>query len=264
MCARLAVSYRQTRLSTSRPRPRNEDVKFLFDQLALNTEVYNTSLDIPIVEQTDPFLLNRGSVSYSVEDSRVTRRLTDWVYDPTNERVLMILGQAEGHIADILVQYDVERDSYRTLYTFDKDVKAHRIARRDATNYYILASGAITQDRSATTLPRTSDKTGYAYDSVAVGSVVRIHHFNASTSTLTEHVPEDDDRPPQLGIHYYAGFENTIYIDEFEGIVSEYRGAFKTVGNTLYYRYATDSEFGVASAEYERYDNRVDSERNWC
>ena len=64
----------------------------------------------------------------------------------------MLLGQAEGHIADILVQYDVERDAYRTLYTFDKDVKAHRIARRTATDYYILTSGAITQDRSASDL----------------------------------------------------------------------------------------------------------------
>ena len=57
---------------------------------------------------------------------------------------------------------------------------------------------------------------------------------------------ETDDRPPQLGIHYYVGFENTIYIDEFEGIVADYRGSFKWQGSNLYYRYATQSEFGVA------------------
>ena len=232
-------------------RPRNEDVRFLFDQLALNTEVYNTSLDIPIAEQTDPFLLNRGSVPYSVEDSRVTRRLTDWVYDPTNERVLMLVGQPEGHIADILVQYDVQRDSYRTLYTFDKDVKAHRIARRNATNYYILTSGAITQDRSAATLPRQSDTTGYAYDSVAEGALISVYNFRSDTQTLgLTHINHSDSHRPQLGIHYYVGFENKLYIDEFEGIRPDYRGAFKWASNNIYYRYARDGEFGVASAAH--------------
>ena len=49
-----------------------------------------------------------------------------------------------------------------------------------------------------------------------------------------------------MGIHYHVGFENTIYIDEFEGIVADYRGSFKWQGSNLYYRYATPSEFGVA------------------
>ena len=42
------------------------------------------------------------------------------------------------------------------------------------------------------------------------------------------------------------GFENALYIDEFEGIVADYRGAFKAYNNNIYYRYATPSEFGVA------------------
>ena len=57
---------------------------------------------------------------------------------------------------------------------------------------------------------------------------------------------ETDDRPPQLGIHYHVGFENAVYIDEFEGIVADYRGSFKSYNNNIYYRYATPSEFGVA------------------
>ena len=168
---------------------RSETVRFLIDQIALNQSVHNVEVDLPAQTLDDPYILNRGSVPYSAENARVTRRLTDWVYDPTNERVLMLLGQSEGHIADILVQYDVERDSYRTLYTFDKDVKAHRIARRTATDYYILTSGAITQDRSAATLPRTSDSTGYAYDSVAEGSTIDLYHYHADTAVLNVHPP---------------------------------------------------------------------------
>ena len=79
---------------------------------------------------------------------------------PQTTEVLILPSNPEGHIADLLVQYNVESDNFRTLYTFDKNIKAHRIERRNATNYYILTSSAITQDRSALTLPRTVDKTG--------------------------------------------------------------------------------------------------------
>ena len=226
--------------------PRAEDVTFLVNQLALAESVYNTDIQLPEVVLDDPTLFNRGSVPFSVENTRMTRLIRDWVYDSTNDRILMLLSNPERHIADQLVQYNIARDNFRTLYTFAKDIKVHRIERRNATNYYILTSAGITQDLSAANLPRTVDKTAYAFDSAAEGSLVRIHHYNASTNALTEHVAEDNDRPPQLGKHYWVGFENTIYIDEFEGIVSDDRGAFKWVSGNLYYRYATASEFGVA------------------
>ncbi len=226
---------------------RSEDIRFLFKQLALNSEsLYNTEIELPEIETETPYILNRGSVPFSVENTRITRLLTDWVYDSTNARVLMLLSNPEGHIADVLVQYDVDSDTYRILHTFDNDIKTHRITRRNATNYYILTSAPITQDRSAATLPRTVDKTAYAFDSLAVGSAVKIYAYNASTGVLTAHVEETNTRPPQLGIHYHVGFENALYIDEFEGITSDDRGAFKVIGSDLYYRYATDSEFGVA------------------
>ena len=226
---------------------RSEDIRFLFKQLALNSEsLYNTEIELPEIETETPYILNRGSVPFSVENTRITRLLTDWVYDSTNARVLMLLSNPEGHIADVLVQYDVDSDSYRILHTFDNDIKAHRITRRNATNYYILTSAPITQDRSAVDLPRTVDKTAYTFDSLAVGSDVRIYAYNTNTGVLTAHVEETNTRPPQLGIHFHVGFENALYIDEFEGIVADYRGSFKWYSGNLYYRYATDGEFGVA------------------
>ena len=226
---------------------RSEDIRFLFKQLALNSEsLYNTEIELPEIETETPYILNRGSVPFSVENTRITRLLTDWVYDSTNARVLMLLSNPEGHIADLLVQYDVDGDAYRILHTFDNDIKTHRITRRNATNYYILTSGPITQDRSAVMLPRTADKTAYTFDSLAVGSAVKIYAYNTNTGVLTAHVEETDTYPPQLGIHYHVGFENALYIDEFEGVTSDYRGSFKWYSGNLYYRYATPSEFGVA------------------
>ena len=55
--------------------------------------------------------------------------------------------------------------------------------------------------------------------------------------------------PPQLGIHYHVGFENDLYVDEFEGIRPDYRGPFKWHDNNLYYRYVKDGEFGVARVD---------------
>ena len=181
--------------------PRSEDVTFLFGQLALTGSVYNTDIRLPEVVLDDPTLFNRGSVPFSVEDTRITRLPVDWVHDLTNDRLLIPLSNPEGHIADLLVQYDIDSDSHRVLHTFAKDVKAHRIERRNATNYYILTSSAITQDRSAGTLPRVVDSTGYAYDSLAEGSDVRIYTYNTNTGVLTAHVEETDTYPPQLGIH---------------------------------------------------------------
>ena len=224
----------------------SEDVRFLINQLAINKEVYNTEIDIPGVEVEDPFLLNRGSVAFSVEQTRTTRLPVDWIHDPTNNRILVLLSNPEGHISDLLVQYDIGSDAYRVLHTFDKGISVHRIARRNGTNYYILTSKPISENRSAPQLPRPNDSAVSAYDAVAEGSEIKIYHYSTSTGTLTEHVAGDDNYPPQLGIHYHVGFENGQYIDEVEGVVPDYRGAFKWQNGNLYYRYAKDGEFGVA------------------
>ena len=231
---------------------RSEDVRFLINQLATNKEVYNTEIDIPGVTLADPFLLNRGSVAFSVERTRTTRLPVDWVVGvesglQTPPTILILLSNPERHIADLLVQYDINSDSYRVLHTFDKGTAVHRIERRNATNYYILTSAKITQDRSARQLPRPNDSVRYAYDSLAEGNEIKIYHYNSGSQTApTVFVDSDDDYSPQLGIQYPVGFENGLNIDEFEGIRPDYRGAFKWYSNNLYYRYAKDGEFGVA------------------
>ena len=228
----------------------SEDVRFLVNQLSVNKGIYNTEIDIPGVEVDNPFLLNRGSVALSVEPTRTTRLPVDWVYDGQGGqgRILVLLSNPERHISDLLVQYDVEADSYRVLHTFDKDISVHRIERRNSTNYYIFTSKPISQNRGALQLPRPNDATGYAFDAIAEGSEIKIYHCGLGnpTPTLTAIVAEDDTYPPQLGIHYWAGFENGLLVDEFEGIVPDYRGAFKWYRGNLYYKYAKESEFGVA------------------
>ena len=230
--------------------PRGIDVESVLRLLSADEmRAYNIEIDLAEKTLNSDYSLNRGNVARNVQQTRNTLLITDWVFDTTANRVLMLLSNPEAHLQDLILQYSLDDYTYRTLYTFAKNIKAHRMTRRNTSNYYILTSDNITQDRSRSELLRQSDKTGYNYDSISAGSNIRIHHFDASTNTLTEHVPEDDDRPPQMGIHYHIGFENIVYVDEFEGIRPENRGAFKTVGTTLYYRYVTDGEFGVASVD---------------
>ena len=91
---------------------RSEDVRFLINQLATNKEVYNTEIDIPGVTVDKPFLLNRGSVAFSVEPTRTTRLPVDWVVGvesglQTPPTILILLSNPERHISDLLVQYDI-------------------------------------------------------------------------------------------------------------------------------------------------------------
>ena len=48
---------------------RSESVRFLIDQIALNQSVHNVEVDLPAQTVDDPYILNRGSVPYSVENS---------------------------------------------------------------------------------------------------------------------------------------------------------------------------------------------------
>ena len=227
---------------------RSEDVRSLISQLvSMPRSVYAAEVSVPGVSVERPFYLNRGSLAFGVEPTRTTRLPVDWVYDETHDRILILLSSREAHIADVLVQYDIGRDTSRVLYTFPQSLRVHRIERASGTEFYLLTSQASLEDgsRLAGGVSHTERQVS-AYDSRADGSRVRIHHYDAATHTLTEQVTADDTHPPQLGIHYGVGFENGLNTWTDEGVRPGYRGAFKCVGDHLYYRYAKDSEFGVA------------------
>ena len=59
-----------------KPERRSEDVPYLFQQLALNGAVFNSHVMLSEREADMPFILNRGSVPFSVERTRSTRLLS--------------------------------------------------------------------------------------------------------------------------------------------------------------------------------------------
>ena len=143
--------------------------------------------------------------------------------------------------------------------------------RRTSTDYYILSAKAISQDRSASDFAECDRQHRYAYDSISEGSEIKILRYNASTDTLTEHVDETDTRPPQLGITITWVLKMHLYIDEFEGIVADYRGAVSNgiAAIICIIGMPRKSEFGVARGEYksgtttEMIDQAVLNYHNW-
>ena len=224
----------------------SENIVAISKRLAKTNQVYNIEIDIPDYASDTDFVINLGNPAFKVEETRTSRIPVSLCYDVTNSRIFILLSNREAHIQDSLVLYDLKEKSYRVLRTFAKDVKVHQIVRRTATEYYILTSKDITQDSSRSENERTSQTTALTFDATNENSEIKIYKYNPSTDTLTEHVDEDDTYPPQLGLHYYVGFENPNYTDEFEGIVPHRFNAFKIYQNQLYYRYAKSDEFGVA------------------
>lgn len=168
--------------------PQHRSIEYLANQLALQAGLYQVIFDVDTIELENPYILNRGSVSYATEKTRITRLPVDWVYDETDDRLLILLSHPDDHIADWLVQHDRAQDRNRVIYEFDNDIRVHRIARLDSTTYYILTTAYSDSDNES------------------------IYEYETDTLTLTERVTPSNSYPPLLsefkvvGDHLYYGY----------------------------------------------------------
>ena len=188
--------------------PQSKSVPYLANHIALSAGAYQVVVDAEAIELENPYILNRGNIPFNIEKTRITRLPVDWVYDETNKRLLILLSTSHKGISDLLVEYDLERDTYKVIHTFGANVQVYRIARLNSTTYYILS-------RSKGTLPS--------------GALGHIYQYNTRTNTLTERVSSTDTHRPRVGIRYYRHLIGIATLAD--------KGPFKCVGNHLYYRY---------------------------
>lgn len=218
------------------------------NELAKVGKVYNP--DISLVEPTldDPHIQSLGNVAFNVSKTRIQHTPQDRLYDSTADTVYFLLSNASAYVSDMLVSYDMQTHRYGVVTTFPEGVKTVQLATSDFDTFYILTCGGITLDRSRDPLPRDTVSVISEYDAVLPGSDCKVMRYVVSTDTLTENfVPATNVRKPQVGLHYYAGFENAHTLDHYEGIYPENRSVFRIHNNLLYYRYASGNNFGVAS-----------------
>ena len=124
-----------------------------------------------------------------------------------------------------------------------------QLATSDFETFYILATRANDFDSIESPVPANHNAAVFdPLDSSRETEDTRILKYVKSTGVVTTFVDGDDTYPPQIGLHYMAGFENPRHIRWREGIFAEARSTFKIHNNQLYYRFAKWGSFGVARA----------------
>ena len=200
--------------------------------------------DLPLV---DPHISVRGNIQFNTEPGRITRLPTDWIYSPFSKSLFVLLSNAEHHIPDQIVEYHLETHSYHVLHEFDANVTCYRLASADFDTFYILCGASTDLDRSD---PENSDSERFArgLDSSIATSAIQILTFVRSADWVETFIDANStSHRPQLGIHYHVGFTN--YQFAWQGNVPSRYSTFQVHNGSLYYRYATETEFGVVQAD---------------
>ena len=224
---------------------RDIGIKHLVRELMRQTGLAS-QIDLLTETLSEPYHLNYGNIGFQSNATRVIRTPSDWVYDDTNDIVYILMSNYQNHIADQLVEYDVVADRSRVVFEFPAEYFCVNIATADFDTFYVLTAGAADYDRLRDTGRAETQDRFLTYDSTVTGHENRILDLDISTGALAVHVDSNDAYPPQVGLHYHAGFENIFYADDWRGIVPENRATFEVYNSQLYYRYAKAGEFGVA------------------
>lgn len=227
------------------------------------TTVFTDFEDLPSVE---PHISARENIQFNTEPGRITRLPTDWVYDPATRNLYVLLTNPSEYIGDQLVAHNLETDSYHILQEFDASLACYRLATSNYDTFYILCRDATDLDLSDPTAEETEDWT-LGFDSSQPLSKMKVLQYLRTEDWLETLIDEEDIHGPQLGLHYHVGFANRNYA--WEGINPARQSAFLVNNDFLYYRYATETEFGVArsnrfgitesviSADRDDYENHL-------
>lgn len=200
--------------------------------------------DLPLV---DPHISVRGNIQFNTEPGRITRLPTDWIYSPFSKSLFVLLSNAEHHIPDQLVEYRLESDTHHVLHEFDAGVTCYRLASSDFDTFYILCGASTDLDGSD---PESVDSERFALglDSSESVSEIQILKYVRSEDWVGTFIDaKRTSHRPQLGVHYHVGFSNRDFA--WQGNAPGRYSTFEVRNGNLYYRYATETEFGVAQAD---------------
>ena len=202
--------------------------------------IYSVETDFEATAESEHISSN-GNIAFNTVDGRILRYPVDWLHDDTNDRLYVLLSNRSDGIGDQLMVYHIKGDRYEILNEFDPDIAIHQLATSDFVDFYILTTPAIGNE-----IDRSAETPDVDTDSVALGyaDTTEILKYQQDVRRTTTVVAADDAYPPQVGLHYYVGFESEDSL--WRGIQPSSRPAFRIQSGELYYRFATDTELGVA------------------
>ena len=214
------------------------------------------------VQEVGPHVSVRGSIAHNTETGRTVRFPTDWVYDPHNRQLFILLANAGRHVRDQLVVYRLSSDSYHVLTSFDADRACYKLASSDFNTFYILSTDAAETDGSD---PAAVFSEAEARKLDGGGEILQYVSSENWTDVLVP--PDTTPAPPQVGVHFHYGFASRAVA--WQGNAPGRYAAFTPHQQYIYYRYATADAFGVArvnptgnaikvaSATRDRYENHL-------
>ena len=190
----------------------HRDIAQLIKKLVLKAGLYQVDIDVDRPTLETPYILNRGNMPLRIESTRPLRVATDWAYEDSDDSLLVLMSSQDLYNKDWLVKYSLKDDTYEVLREFDSELGLTRIARLNSTTYYLLV-----QDLN----PESNESNRETW----------IYQYTPETDTLTERVSETDSLRPLARTLYWTS--------NFESILADDKGAFKCVGNSLYYKTRT-------------------------
>ena len=228
---------------------RYRHIKTFFEALAAVDGDFSARVAIPeFPEMSEGFFSSRGNVAYNIENTKITRTVVDWLYDATDKQFWYLLSHPSSVIQDYLAVYDETTDTYLVKKVFDVGVQVCQLASSDFDTFLILATEATDFDFAEGPTPNNYNAGVFdKLDSSREMQQTRVLKHVVSTDTTTDLIAKTvTSLRPQVGLHYWAGFENERHIRWREGVFFEARTGFEIRGGNLYYRYADWNQFGVA------------------
>ena len=204
--------------------------------------------DFENIQEVDAHISVLGNIAFNTEAGRITRLPVDWIYNTATDRLYALLSNPEHHIPDQFVEYRLDTDSSHILHEFDPAIAVYRLATSDYDTFHILCGTATALDRSDEASMDT-EEFAIGLDSSLPSSEIRILKYIRTADWQADFIHSDDDHRPQLGVHYHVGFTNRDYA--WQGNAPSRYSTFQVEGGYLYYRYATDTAFGVARVDAE-------------
>ena len=207
---------------------RSRHIKDIIADILNHAGIAKSDISIP-AQDVDAHFSSNGRVNYDLignigSSNPVTWNgyVTDFLYDSGNDKWYFLYNRHRGNpngISQIIV-YDVATRTYSQLHKFASATEVWKFV-KDGNNLYILGT------------------TGGNYDAKEVSSENQIIQLDITGPTETVFVAHTNALVPQLA-HYYHGIGIFMMPDSRRKIIYH--------GNSLYYSYADNLQFGVAKA----------------
>lgn len=200
-------------LLKSKTQARLQPLKRAIAALSTSERDLNVSLDVD-EPKTERHIRSQGNIAFQISAGRTQHTITDWIGDEAKNRQLLLLRSETA--PDEFWQYDSETQVFSHLHTFSSASKTRQIASTDFDTFYFLLDEGI--------------KT-----------------FTCSTHYTETLVTADSDCPVQPNIFYPIAADTSEL--QSKGIRGFNKAGFEVSGDSLYYRFATDRQFGVARVD---------------